>query len=278
MRKTASPTDCSPWRAIASVPRRDGCPSPLIPCTASRTSPRTGTAPCALPCKHGHTPETRGKVEKSWKLLATVQPSPSFMWRPWARPPPDPTGIPALCRDERQAQQCGRAGWTVVTPGEISAHKGACLDAGQALALEQDPPGTAVPAAWPVPQRGAQPAGMRAQCQQRDAAFAPDERRRGGWGRTLCPVPLPPPVHPRHPGADDGGGRFHLLPDAGRPGTAPLRSTIASWPPAPRCTGACRTIMAWWTATARSVSFAAHTVRRKPRRLPRPRPRGTRPS
>lgn len=21
------PTDCSPWRAIASVPRRDGCPS-----------------------------------------------------------------------------------------------------------------------------------------------------------------------------------------------------------------------------------------------------------
>ena len=52
---------------------------------------------------------------------------------------PDPTGIPALCRDERQAQQWRQAGWTVVTPGEISAHKGACLDAGQALALEQDP-------------------------------------------------------------------------------------------------------------------------------------------
>lgn len=52
---------------------------------------------------------------------------------------PDPTGIPALCRDERQAQQWRQAGWTVVTPAEISAHKGACLDAGQALALEQDP-------------------------------------------------------------------------------------------------------------------------------------------
>lgn len=45
----------------------------------------------------------------------------------------------ALCRDDRQALQWKQAGWTAITSSGLSAYPGACLDAGHALALEEDP-------------------------------------------------------------------------------------------------------------------------------------------